>query len=327
MSRSRILLTGAAGFIGAHVAQALLARGDEVLGADNLSPYYPPQLKRDRLAALAPGLELRVVDLAERAAVEALFAEARPQVVLHLAAQPGVRHSLIAPYDYVSNNLIAFVHLLEACRTHRPAHFVFASTSSVYGDSRALPFAETASIQRPLSLYSASKGANELMAHSYAHLFGIPSTALRFFTVYGPWGRPDMAPILFTRAILAGRPIQVFNGGDLRRDFTYVADIVDGVLGALDAPPAGKPGTTPFQVYNLGAGRPVELPRFIAAIEAAVGRPAIREPKPMQPGDMYATYADTRAAQARFGYAPKVGIEQGVPELVRWCAEYYGAAA
>lgn len=316
-----VLVTGAAGFIGAHVAQALVARGETVVGLDNYNDYYSVQLKRDRAAALGAGrdFELLTLDIADGAALDAVFHRVRPRRVVHLAAQAGVRYSLQQPRAYVHSNLVGFVEMLECVRQHGCEHFVFASTSSVYGLSPEQPFRESARIDRPLSLYAATKGANELMAHSYAHLYGIPSTALRFFTVYGPWGRPDMAPILFTRAILAGRPIEVYNHGQMRRDFTHVEDIVAGVLGALDHPP---PGTPAWRVFNLGRGQPVDLLRFIALIEAAAGRPAQRIEKAMQAGDMHETFADVSAAQAAFGYAPRVDLEQAVPALVAWCRDY-----
>lgn len=321
-----VLVTGAAGFIGAHLARALTRRGERVVGLDNYNDYYPVSLKRDRARALGAGrdFELREADVADREAVERVFREVQPRRVVHLAAQAGVRYSLQAPRAYVHSNLVGFLEMLEACRAHRPEHFVYASTSSLYGKSPEQPFREGARIDRPLSLYAATKGANELMAHSYAHLYTIPMTALRFFTVYGPWGRPDMAPLLFTRAILRGEPIQIFNHGQMRRDFTHVDDIVDGVIGALYAPPGA--GDTLHQVYNLGRGEPVDLLRFIELIEQAAGRPAVREYREMQAGDMTETFADIRAAQAAFGYAPRVSIEAGVPPVVDWCRRYDSGA-
>lgn len=315
-----ILLTGAAGFIGAHTARALLVRSERVVGIDNFNAYYDPQLKRDRVAALCPQLELNVLDIVDKPSLDRLFADTKPRAVIHLAAQAGVRHSLKHPYDYLHSNLAGFLNVLEACRQNAVDHLVFASTSSIYGSQRNLPFSETMPIQTPLSLYSASKGANELMAHAYSHLFGFACTALRFFTVYGPWGRPDMAPVIFSRAILAGNPIEVYNHGAMRRDFTYISDIVAGIIGALGHPPEASPR---FAVYNLGASAPIELEQFIKLVERAAGRPALREMKALQAGDMLETYADTRAAAAAFGYAPEVPIEAGVTELVQWCKNYF----
>lgn len=315
-----ILLTGAAGFIGAHTAHTLLARSERVVGIDNFNAYYDPQLKKDRIAALCPELELQTIDIADKPALDQLFVEIKPRAVIHLAAQAGVRHSLDHPYDYLHSNLTGYLNVLEACRQHAVEHLVFASTSSIYGSQTSLPFSESMPIQTPLSLYSASKGANELMAHAYSHLFGFACTALRFFTVYGPWGRPDMAPVIFSRAILAGQPIDVYNHGAMRRDFTFISDIVAGIIGALEHPPGATPR---FAVYNLGASAPVQLEHFIGLIERAAGKPALREMKALQAGDMLETYADTRAATAAFGYAPEVPIESGVTELVQWCKSYF----
>ena len=319
-----ILLTGAAGFIGAYVARALLARGDAVIGLDNFNAYYDPQIKRDRVAALCPGLDLRHVDIADKAALDALFAEIRPARVIHLAAQAGVRYSLQNPHAYLHSNLTGFLNILEACRHGNVQHLVYASSSSVYGRNAVAPFAETQVIDQPLSLYAATKASNELMAHCYAHLYRLRCTGLRFFTVYGPWGRPDMAPLLFSRAILAGRPIEVFNGGKMRRDFTFIDDIVAGVLGALDTPPVDDGSAPPCAVYNLGNHRPVELERFIAVIEQAAGRKAQRVDKPMQPGDMPETSADVERAHAAFGFEPSTTIERGMPDVVNWCRRYFG---
>jgi UDP-glucuronate 4-epimerase len=318
-----VLVTGAAGFIGAYVASALAARGERVLGLDNLNDYYAPQLKRDRARALGAGRDFELIegDIADSAVLQRVWREHAPDRVVHLAAQAGVRYSIEAPRAYVHSNLVGFVEILEACRQGGVAHLVCASTSSLYGQSPVQPFREDARADRPLSLYAATKGANELMAHSYAHLYRMPITALRFFTVYGPWGRPDMAPLLFTRAILEGRPIQVFNHGQMKRDFTHVSDIVAGILGALDRPPPST-GSTPYQVYNLGRGEPVDLLRFIELIEIAAGRPAIREYREMQPGDMLETFADIGAARAALDYSPRTSIEDGVPALVEWCQNY-----
>ncbi|MDO4709164.1 MAG: SDR family NAD(P)-dependent oxidoreductase [Pseudomonadota bacterium] len=323
-SASPILVTGAAGFIGAHVCQALAARGLDVVGLDNYNDYYDPQLKRDRVAALCPEVDIRKLDLSDRAALNALFAEISPGQVIHLAAQAGVRYSLQNPHAYVDSNLAGFVNMLEACRQHGVAHLVYASSSSVYGDSATPPFSEDQRIDQPRSLYAATKAANELMAHTYAQLYRLPATGLRFFTVYGPWGRPDMAPLLFSRAVLAGRPIEVFNHGQMRRDFTHISDIVAGILGALAHP---ADGDTPHQVFNLGNHTPVALEDFIAVIERAAGRTAEKIHKPMQPGDMVATCADTRKAAAAFGFAPATPIETGLPPVVAWCRDYFGDAA
>lgn len=324
---SPILVTGAAGFIGAHVCRALLARGERLLGLDNFNDYYDPQLKHDRVAALCPDLPMETVDIKDAAALGRVFAEHRPRRVLHLAAQAGVRYSLEAPAVYVQSNLVGFANVLEACRQTATAHLVYASSSSVYGGGALPPFSEDQRIDRPLSLYAATKVANEAMAHAYAHLYRLPVTGLRFFTVYGPWGRPDMAPILFVRAALAGRPIDVFNQGQMRRDFTWIGDIVAGVLAALDRPPEDVGQTAPQRVFNLGNSHPVALLDFIATIEAAAGRPLLRNLKPMQPGDMAETMANTRAAEQVLGFRPHTGIEQGLPALVDWCRQYYADRA
>ncbi|MGD9583214.1 MAG: NAD-dependent epimerase/dehydratase family protein [Lysobacterales bacterium] len=324
---SPILVTGAAGFIGAHVCAALLARGERVIGLDNFNDYYDPQLKRDRVAALCPALAIEAVDIADAAALTQVFATHQPSRVLHLAAQAGVRYSLEAPAVYVQSNLVGFANVLEACRQAATAHLVYASSSSVYGGGALPPFSEDQRIDRPLSLYAATKVANEAMAHAYAHLYRLALTGLRFFTVYGPWGRPDMAPILFVRAALAGRPIEVFNQGAMRRDFTWIGDIVAGVLAALDRPPTDDGSAAPQRVFNLGNSKPVALLHFIDTIEAAVGRPLARILKPMQPGDMAETMADTRAAEQALGFRPHTGIEQGLPQLVDWCRGYYAGRA
>jgi UDP-glucuronate 4-epimerase len=319
-----LLVTGAAGFIGAYVARALLARGERIVGLDNFNDYYDPQIKRDRVAALCPGLDLRTLDLADKAAIDALFAEIKPARVIHLAAQAGVRYSLQNPHAYLHSNWAGFLNVLEACRHGNVRHLVYASSSSVYGGNAVTPFSESQRVDQPLSLYAASKASNELMAHCYAHLYRLPCTGLRFFTVYGPWGRPDMAPLLFSRAILAGRPIEVFNGGKMRRDFTCIDDIVTGVLGALDAPPTDHAAETPRAIYNLGNHRPVELEHFIAVIEGAAGRRAQRIDKPMQPGDMPETSAATERARTAFGFEPTITIDQGMPRVVSWCRDYFG---
>ncbi|MEG3792534.1 NAD-dependent epimerase/dehydratase family protein [Lysobacter sp. CCNWLW3] len=319
-----ILVTGAAGFIGSYVCRALRARGQAVVGLDNYNDYYDPQLKRDRVAALCPDTDIRAIDLGDRDGLAALFDEFAPTQVIHLAAQAGVRYSLTHPHAYVDSNLAGFVNLLELCRHRGVQHLVYASSSSVYGDSAVAPFSEDQRVDRPRSLYAATKAANELMAHTYAHLYGLHATGLRFFTVYGPWGRPDMAPLLFSRAVLAGRPIEVFNHGRMRRDFTWVEDIVAGVLGALAHPAQDDP---PHRVFNLGNHTPVELERFIGVIEAAAGRAAEKVYKPMQPGDMIETMADTARAKAAFGFEPTTSIETGLPQVVAWCRDYFGARA
>ncbi|UYB52282.1 NAD-dependent epimerase/dehydratase family protein [Xanthomonas sp. AM6] len=319
-----ILVTGAAGFVGAYTCRALAARGEAVVGLDNYNDYYDPQLKRDRVAALCPQVDIRPLDLTDRDGLTALFDEVRPARVVHLAAQAGVRYSLQNPYAYVDSNLVGFVNVLELCRHRGVQHLAYASSSSVYGDSATPPFSEEQRIDQPRSLYAATKAANELMAYTYAQLYGLRATGLRFFTVYGPWGRPDMAPLLFSRAVLAGRPIEVFNHGRMRRDFTFVADIVAGVLGALDHP---SQDPVPHRVFNLGNHTPVELERFIGVIEAAAGRSAEKVYKPMQPGDMVETMADTARAHAAFGFDPSTPIEVGLPQVVQWCRDYFGAAA
>ncbi len=316
-----LLVTGAAGFIGANVCRALRAQGRDVVGLDNYNDYYDPQLKRDRVQALCADVDIRALDLGDRDGLAALFDEFAFDRVVHLAAQAGVRYSLSNPHAYVDSNLVGFVNLLELCRHRGVQHLAYASSSSVYGDSATPPFSEDQRIDQPRSLYAATKAANELMAHTYAHLYGLRSTGLRFFTVYGPWGRPDMAPLLFSRAVLAGRPIDVFNHGKMRRDFTYIDDIVAGVIGALDHPPEQDP---PHRVFNLGNHTPVELERFIQVIADAAGRPAEKIYKPMQPGDMIETMADTSRAQAAFGFEPATTIEQGLPRVVAWCRDYFG---
>lgn len=321
----RVLVTGAAGFIGAYVCRALVARGDEAVGLDNFNAYYDPQLKRDRVAALCPQVGIAETDLSDAEGIAALFDRLQPERVVHLAAQAGVRYSLESPETYVQSNLVGFLNVLQQCRQRRIAHTVYASSSSVYGGGAQPPFREDARIDRPLSFYAATKAANEAMAYSYAHLYRMPLTGLRFFTVYGPWGRPDMAPLLFSRAVLAGRPIEVFNHGRMRRDFTHVDDIVAGVLAALDRPPSGC-DDAPHRIYNLGNHAPVALEHFIGVIENAANRRAERVYREMQPGDMIETMADTSRAAAELGFSPSTPIEQGLPPVVAWCREYFGAA-
>ena len=322
----RVLVTGAAGFIGSHLSQRLLARGGEVLGYDNLNPYYDPRLKQARLDRLLPldSFQFVQASLEDRPALEAAFDAFQPDRVVNLAAQAGVRYSLENPQAYLDSNVVGFLNILEACRHRGIEHLVYASSSSVYGANKKLPFAVEDSVDHPVSMYAATKKANELMAHTYSHLFGLPTTGLRFFTVYGPWGRPDMAPLLFARAVLAGRSIEVFNEGRMQRDFTHVSDIVAGILGALGHP---SQDATPHRVFNLGNHTPVELERFIEVIASAAGRPAQKVYKPMQPGDMVRTMADTTRAQAAFGFDPATPIEAGLPPVVAWCRDYFGDAA
>jgi UDP-glucuronate 4-epimerase len=336
---STILVTGAAGFIGFHLARRLLDRGDTVVGLDNLNAYYDPALKRARLAQLQTHALYRhaLVDLTDRTSMVNVFNEVRPTGVIHLAAQAGVRYSLEQPQAYVDSNLVGFLSILEGCRAVQPAHLVYASTSSVYGANGKLPFSVHDPVHHPITLYAATKLANEAMAHSYAHLFGTPMTGLRFFTVYGPWGRPDMALFKFTQAILGGRPIDVYGEGRMQRDFTYVADIVDGVVAALDRPAAADPawdpqapdpatsGVAPWRVLNLGASRRTELLRYIAVLEDKLGRKAQLNMLPMQPGDVARTEADVEQTRAVLGYAPKTTIEAGVGAFVDWYLDYYGA--
>jgi len=332
----RVLVTGAAGFIGAALSQRLLARGDEVVGVDNLNDYYDPALKQARLAQLVPHAKFRFAKAAlqDRAAIDAVFAEFAPQRVVNLAAQAGVRYSLENPRAYVESNLVGFINVLEGCRHGKVEHLVYASSSSVYGANRKLPFSVGDSVDHPVSLYAATKKANELMAHTYSHLYELPTTGLRFFTVYGPWGRPDMALFLFTRRILAGEPIEVFNHGRHSRDFTYIDDIVEGVMRTLDRVPtrdAGfdpfkpNPGSSnaPYRLYNIGNHRPVELTRYIEAIETAIGRKAEKILKPLQPGDVPDTYADVTELMRDVDYAPSTPIEVGVPRFAEWYRSYY----
>jgi UDP-glucuronate 4-epimerase len=322
-----ILLTGAAGFIGFHVGTALLRRGERVLGIDNLNDYYSVALKEARVAELRRSSEFTFerLELAERGALATLL-ERHPTIdrVIHLAAQAGVRYSLTNPHAYISANIVGHLEVLEACRRlPRLAHLVFASSSSVYGGNTKLPFSVTDRVDTPHSLYAATKKADELMAHCYAHLYRLPVTGLRFFTVYGPWGRPDMAAWIFTEAILAGRPIRVFNHGDMRRDFTYIDDIVAGVLGCLDHPPADDGNAPPYRLYNLGNHRSEELQRFISLLETALGRKATIELAPMAAGDVPATYADIAESERDFGFSPSTSIDVGLPRFVAWYREFH----
>lgn len=322
----KVLVTGAAGFIGMHVALRLVERGDEVVGVDNLSDYYDPQLKLDRLAQLQPHAGFRFVrlDVADRSAMAALFAAEKFDRVVHLAAQAGVRYSLQNPHAYADSNVTGFLNVLEGCRHHRVAHLVYASSSSVYGGNTKMPFAETDAVDHPISLYAATKKANELMAHTYSHLYGLPTTGLRFFTVYGPWGRPDMAYFLFTKAILAGEPIKVFNHGDMARDFTYVDDIVEGVMRVLDktATPQAR-SKVPYRLFNIGNHDPVQLLDFIHCLEGCLRREAKKELLPMQDGDVKATYADVSALAAWVGFKPGTPLATGIARFIDWyCSEY-----
>jgi UDP-glucuronate 4-epimerase len=332
----KVLVTGTAGFIGSAVAQKLLARGDDVIGIDNMSDYYDVALKRARLARLAdhPRYSHTTADLADRAAIEALFATTRPQRVVHLAAQAGVRYAAQNPHIYVSSNVTGFLHVIEGCRHNGVEHLVYASTSSVYGANEHLPFSVHESAGHPLTLYAATKKANEMMAHSYAHLYDVACTGLRFFTVYGPWGRPDMALFLFTRAILAGEPIKVFNHGRHRRDFTYVDDIVEGVVRVLDRVPTGNPhwsgrepdpatSRAPYRLYNIGNRTPVPLLRYIEVLEDCLGAKAQMEMLPLQPGDVPDTEADVSDLVADVGYQPTTPIEVGVRRFVDWYRDFY----
>jgi UDP-glucuronate 4-epimerase len=332
----KILVTGTAGFIGSHVALKLLERGDEVVGFDNLNDYYDVTLKQARLARFIdhPNYTHIRADLADREAVEAAFVEHKPQRVVNLAAQAGVRYAAQNPHVYVSSNVTGFLHILEGCRHHGVEHLVFASTSSVYGANTKMPFSEHQSTEHPLTLYAASKKANEMMAHSYAHLYGIPCTGLRFFTVYGPWGRPDMALFLFAKAILAGEPIKVFNHGNHTRSFTYISDIVEGVVRVLDCPSqpnsdwrsdAPDPATSaaPYRIYNIGHREKVPLLRYIELLENCLGRKALMQMLPLQAGDVPNTEANVRDLIAHVGYEPRVSVEEGVSRFIEWYRDYY----
>ncbi|HEX6160124.1 MAG TPA: NAD-dependent epimerase [Thermoanaerobaculia bacterium] len=331
-----ILVTGAAGFIGYHTTQRLLARGDEVVGFDNLNAYYDPSLKEARLANLRKSERFHFVqaDLQDRAAVEKLFAGCAPRRVIHLAAQAGVRYSLDNPHAYTESNITGFLNILEACRHHRVEHLTYASTSSVYGLNETQPFSEHHGVNHPITLYAATKKANELMAHTYAHLFDLPTTGLRFFTVYGPWGRPDMALFRFTKGILAGEPIPVYNEGRMIRDFTYVDDIVEGVVRVSDRVAGGDgawdpknpdPATSraPYRIYNIGNSRPVPLLDYIAVLERCLGKKAQLDLMPMQPGDVPATQADVSELEEAVGFRPRTTVDEGVAKFVDWYLDYY----
>ncbi|WP_017714779.1 NAD-dependent epimerase [Kamptonema formosum] len=332
----RILVTGAAGFIGFHLSQRLLAGGNEVVGLDNLNDYYDVSLKKNRLAQLEgkPGFSFHLLDLADRAGMEKLFSEQRFDVAVNLAAQAGVRYSLKNPHAYTDSNLVGFANILEGCRHSGVKHLVFASSSSVYGANTKIPFSVHDNVDRPVSLYAATKKANELMAHSYSHLYGLPATGLRFFTVYGPWGRPDMALFLFTQAILAGKPIDVFGFGQMRRDFTYIDDIIEGVVRVVDKIPETNPapsgdtpdsGTSnaPYKIYNIGNNQPIDLMHFIEVLENCLGVKAEKNMLPLQPGDLPVTYADISDLVRDVGFQPSTPIELGIERFVAWYRSYY----
>ncbi|MDD2997550.1 MAG: NAD-dependent epimerase [Candidatus Riflebacteria bacterium] len=332
----KILVTGAAGFIGFHLTIYFLKRGDEVVGFDNLNSYYDVKLKRDRLDILQNHQNFSFVqaDLSDRPAVEKLFAENHFDRVINLAAQAGVRYSLENPHAYIDSNIVGFMNILEACRHNKIEHLTYASSSSVYGSNTQMPFSVHHNVDHPVSLYAATKKANELMAHTYSHLYGLPTTGLRFFTVYGPWGRPDMALFLFTRAILEGKPIKVFNNGLMQRDFTFIDDIVEGIVRVSDKIAAPNPAwnsdqpdsatsRAPYRIYNIGNNKPVELLRFIEIIEKKIGKEAIKEMLPMQPGDVPATYADVDDLMRDTGFAPATPLESGVSRFIDWYRDYY----
>jgi len=336
MQSDAVLVTGAAGFIGFHVTGRLLSEGRAVVGVDSINHYYDPALKEARLGLLKddPKFAFEKLDLADRAAMQSLFERHRFAKVIHLAAQAGVRHSLDHPHAYTEANVEGFLNILEGCRHNGCAHLVFASSSSVYGANTKLPFAVSDNVDHPISLYAASKKANELMAHAYSHLYRLPTTGLRFFTVYGPWGRPDMAMFIFARAILAGQPIRLFNHGRMRRDFTFVDDVSQAIVRLIDKPPEGRPdwdghkpdpasSRAPWKIYNIGNSRPEELTAVVALLEKEFGKAAIKEMLPMQPGDVEATYADVKDLEDDIGFRPATPIEEGVARFVRWYRDYY----
>ncbi len=335
----KVLVTGAAGFIGSFTAERLAKRGDTVVGIDNLNDYYDVELKRARLQRLAalPRFAFERVDIADRSHWQSTFDRHQPQRIVHLAAQAGVRHSIAHPHAYVEANVTGFVNVLESARHSGVDHLVYASTSAVYGANTHMPFSTGDNVDHPLSMYAATKKANELMAHAYSHLYGVPTTGLRFFTVYGPWGRPDMALFVFTRRILAGEPIEVFNHGNHRRDFTYIDDIVEGVVRVLDHPPSRDPewrsecpdpssSAAPYRLYNIGNGEPVQLLRFIEVIETQLGRRAVKQLLPMQPGDVQNTFADVGPLAVDLDYQPTTPIEAGVARFIHWYRDFYGVA-
>jgi UDP-glucuronate 4-epimerase len=325
---SKILVTGAAGFIGFHVSQKLLDRGETVIGIDNLNDYYDVTLKSDRIAQLKEqdGFQFQYLDLSDRPGMEQLFAQHQPDRVIHLAAQAGVRYSLQNPHAYIDSNIVGFTHILEGCRHHQVKHLVYASSSSVYGTNRTMPFSVDHNVDHPISLYAATKKANELMAHSYSHLYGVPTTGLRFFTVYGPWGRPDMATFSFTKAIFEGHPIDLYNNGKMQRDFTYIDDIVEGVLRVSDRVPSvdvDQGSSAPYRIYNIGHHHPVELLKFVEVLESCIGIKAQRNFLPLQPGDVLATYADITDLKRDVGFEPQTSIEFGLTKFVAWYRSYY----
>lgn len=313
----KILLTGAAGFIGAAVWQRLIEAHHVVVGIDNLNAYYDPTLKRDRLANISPSPDFRQMDIADSDAITALMASEKFDIVIHLAAQAGVRYSLENPHAYISSNIVGFLNIIEGCRLNGVKHLIYASSSSVYGQTPEVPFREDSQTDKPASLYAATKKSNELIAHSYHHIYGLNVTGLRFFTVYGPWGRPDMAPFLFADAIITGQPIKVFNGGDMQRDFTYIDDVVEAVIRITNAPGKG------YRIYNIGNSSPVNLNDFISEIERATERKAVKEMLPMQPGDVVQTFADTTAIERDFGFKPSTPLHQGITETINWFKNYY----
>ncbi|MCX7114363.1 MAG: NAD-dependent epimerase [Gammaproteobacteria bacterium] len=332
----QLLITGCAGFIGYHLAQARLKQGDEVIGIDNLNDYYDVNLKKSRLDQLTshPNFKFHQTDICDRETINDLFSTHRPQQVVNLAAQPGVRYSLENPHAYVQSNIVGFTNLIEACRLNNVEHFVYASTSSVYGANRSPIHKESDATNHPLSIYAAIKKANELVAHSYSHLYQLPTTGLRFFTVYGPWGRPDMAFFSFTRDILAGRPIKIYNHGQMQRDFTYIDDITAGLSKVMDKPavansawsfehPDAASGPVPYRVYNMGSGNPMNLMSYIQEIELALGKEAIKQFEPMQNGDMLSTHACTKRFQTAFDYVPQVTVKEGVGRFVKWYMDFY----
>lgn len=323
----RVLITGCAGFIGMHVAKKMLERGDAVIGIDSLNDYYAPKLKEARLAQLMhhQGFSFERLDVADRPGMASLFERSKCEGVVHLAAQAGVRYSLQNPHAYADSNLVGFVNVLEGCRHNGVRHLVYASSSSVYGGNTKMPFSEKDAVDHPVSLYAATKKSNELMAHTYSHLFGLPTTGLRFFTVYGPWGRPDMAYFMFTKAILEGQAIDVFNHGDMKRDFTYIDDVVEGVVRVLDRKATPSQGASaPYRIFNIGNHDPVPLGDLIACIEQGLGKRAQKRLLPMQPGDVAATYADVSALHEWVGFAPSTSIQKGIGEFIRWYLGHYG---
>lgn len=322
-----ILVTGCAGFIGFHVAKSLLDRGDNVVGLDNLNDYYDVSLKKARLANITESknhqsFQFKELDIQDDTGLDNLFTQNKVTRVVHLAAQAGVRYSIENPAAYINSNIKGFLNILASCQKHPIQHLVYASSSSVYGNNKKIPYAIEDNVDHPISMYAATKKSNELMAHVYSHLYDLPTTGLRFFTVYGPWGRPDMSPFIFAKAISEGKPLKLFNYGKHKRDFTYIDDIVDGVLRVLDSPPGNEP---PYAIHNLGNNKPVDLEDYVKVFEAAIGKKAMIEKQPMQPGDVETTFADISTMQKEFGYQPATSIEQGVAKFIKWYREYYGS--